>query len=319
MIRGKAFPATTLKSIFLSLYIAGLFSSLCLPAQQEKRAFRQAVELYDSGNFLIAMSNLQKFVETYPKSDLVQKAKLYIASCHKREGNVEEATKIYIYLIENSGDRAIVSEAMLSLARTGTKEASKYIETKLNSEDGFMRELCAESLAVTGNPGIAKKMFKALEKETIPSIQEKILSSISKINKDTVTVNALKGMFLKGSENLKISIVKFFSTLKNNTAAAFLKEQIAASSEKIKPYVLWALAKIDPYTYGTRIEGRITCKAGKWWIVDSVLKTRTQVVLPDMTGIIPGYELKEFENKEVTLFGAECDSKIIYTDIYNRK
>ncbi len=285
----------------------------------EKRALKRAVDVYNSGNFLIALKRFQGFIKNFPDSESAVKVKLHIASCHEKSGELDNAVRTYISIIENRCDKEDILSAAVSLGKTNNKIARKYLEEKLLTRNIPVRAAVAEALGIIGNNSTANKMMTVLKNEREKNIQEKLLSSITNIKGMGISVRSLTSLFKKGGEDLKISIVKILSLMKKNSVIKFLRKQLGTSSARLKPYIIWALARIDPYLYGVRLEGTIRKEEdSSWWLVQDKTGKKYELKKPDINEPIPDKELKEFNDKKVILFGGNYQDRILYlyNDIY---
>ena len=230
----------------------------------EEMAFFRAEEDYKNGNFLIAEKRFRQFTEEYPASENVPKARMYVAACQLKSGNVEDAVITYMSIIEGGFEREYIVEAILGMGKTGNRQAKAYLEGKLYSPDIRVREAVAQALGTIGNNVTVKKMMKALEGENEIPIQERLLASIATIGGNAVKFKSFAKLFEKGSEELRINIVNFLSAVRNNHIVGFLRNQMEESSSRLRPYIIRSLARVDPYTYGVRLEGKLVHRKEAW-------------------------------------------------------
>ncbi len=313
MIKNKSLIITSVSLIILITAIPILYSA---GSPEEKRAMLRAEEVFNSGNFLIALKRFNEFIKSFPDSESVARAKLYVADCYKKSGEMEEAISTYISISEGLFNKEEIKEAVLSLGKTRTKLAKKYLEDKLETPDIQVRAYVAEALGFIGNNGTAGKMMKTLKAEREPTIQEKLLSSIAKIKGQSIKFKSLISMFQKGGEELKINIVNILSSIKNNHVIKFFQEQLETSSGRLKPYLIRALARIDPYEYGVRLEGNIKKIGDSWQLVHYKNGKKYPLIKPGPDEPIQDREFEKFKDKRVILFGGKYQGRILYTDIY---
>jgi len=275
-------------------------------------AFRRAEEVYNSGNYLIAAQQFRSFIERFPESSLVVKAKFYVASCQKKSGESDEALMTYVSIIESGADKEDILAAIEEVGNLRSIQAREYLEKKLSHSDIQMRGAVALALGKVGNKKTVQKMMEVLKGEKESLIQKDLLDAISSIGPQLAKLSSLKELFRKGSEDLKINIVKLMSNIRKNEVVTFLSDELKKSSETVSPYIVWALARIDPYRYGVRIEGIIEREKNSYFIV-SKNALRFELVSPSEKTD----RLKEFVNKPVILFGGEYNGKVLYTHIYD--
>ena len=247
--------------IFIPLIAALSYSADSL---DETRAFRHAEELYNSGNYLIALKQFNGFINSYPNSELIGQASLYIARCDINSGEMEEAIRTYMLIIESNFNRDTKIDAIRYMGKINSPGIKKYLENLLSTSDIKIRAVVAETLGTIGNKSTASKLLHALEKEREPDIQEKLLLSISNLGRNLLNFKTLTTLFKTDTEDLKINLVKFMSSIKKNYTVKFLQEQLNISSSGLKPYIIWSLARIDPYLYGLRLEGTLVREESSW-------------------------------------------------------
>jgi len=275
-------------------------------------AFRRAEEVYNSGNYLIAAQQFRSFIERFPESSLVVKAKFYVASCQKKSGESDEALMTYVSIIESGADKEDILAAIEEVGNLRSIQAREYLEKKISHSDIQMRGAVALALGKVGNKKTVQKMMEVLKGEKESLIQKDLLDAISSIGPQLAKLSSLKEHCRKGSEDLKINIVKLMSNIRKNEVVTFLSDELKKSSETVSPYIVWALARIDPYRYGVRIEGIIEREKNSYFIA-SKNALRFELVSPSEKTD----RLKEFVNKPVILFGGEYNGKVLYTHIYD--
>lgn len=72
------------------------------------------------------------------------------------------------------------------------------------------------------------------------------------------------------------------SSIKKNYTVKFLQEQLNTSSSGLKPYIIWSLARIDPYLYGLRLgEGTLMREESSWWLLENKSGVMYELLKPD--------------------------------------
>ncbi len=280
--------------------------------------YKTAINSYNQKKYNAARKQFSRVIKKYP--EWTSSSRIYIARCWSKTGKHKKSIEELELLLEEApGDELVV---VRELGKLGSMESLDKLKELIKTSK--VKEIREKAAALIGkvsrkiDPGEINRhidfMIEVLKIEPEMEVAKEISCSIYRMGK--VNADKLIKIYKRADKFLKKKLLFLISKYDDEDLIMTLQEESEKPVCVIKNYILWALAKMDPYRFAKLYKGKLKKKEDSYILYGEDFKI--ELFKPSLKR----EKVDEFESligKSVTIYGVEVEDGVIYTDFFKSK